>query len=152
MTTPFDDRFDDGAAPEYIGAMRTLAFVLRVMIGAGLCMTAGCGGGGGAAHEDMSKAPDMAFASSCGFPGDKAVNSLGVGQFCQMLSDCEAPAGSMGWKAALCSTIGDATSHFCTFVCDATMAGQCGSGASCVCNGIGCGCTPAACVPPDGGA
>ena len=93
--------------------------------------------------------PDMAYASSCGVPGDKALNATGVGLFCEQISDCAAPTGSTGWKATLCSSIGDATSHFCTFVC--TASSECGTGATCVCANIGCGCTPNKCAPPDGG-
>ncbi|HEX4509538.1 MAG TPA: hypothetical protein VH328_05645 [Burkholderiaceae bacterium] len=134
--------------------MRTLV----LLAGLGLLVACGDDDSGIKMTMDLSVAvfsPDMAYPSSCGFPGDKGVNSLGVGLFCMSLVDCEAPDGSMGWKATLCSNLGDPTSHFCTFQCDPATVntqGECGDGATCVCGDIGCGCTPHACVPkPDAG-
>jgi hypothetical protein len=102
-----------------------------------------CGSG------SKAQPPDMAYSSSCGFPGDKG-NELGVGLFCQSLSSGECSGNGM---AGLCSSLGDPTSHFCTFVCHSTdPPGTCGSGAVCVCqSGLGCGCTPVKCAPVDGG-
>jgi hypothetical protein len=119
-----------------------------------LCLVIACGEDNNAPMtlNDLSGASgdmtDLAFSSSCGFPGDQAVNSLGVGKFCQEISDCNMP-GNPNWMANLCSTIDPSSnSHFCTTACDPTMAGQCGANAVCVCKpGTGCGCTPAKCAP-----
>src|SRR5262249_15901197 len=81
-----------------------------------------CGGGG-------DSSPDALF-STCGHPGDVG-NSLGVGKFCAMFSDCNDTV-----DAPLCSSLGDATTHFCTKTCD-TAAPDCGEDAMCVCNGGG---------------
>jgi hypothetical protein len=94
--------------------------------------------------------PDLAYPSSCGFPGDDPLNDLGVGKFCQDVSTGECSGNG---KAGLCSYLGDPTSHFCTFICSRNdPPGVCGPGAVCVCNSQGCGCTPIPCAPPgDGG-
>jgi hypothetical protein len=123
--------------------MRQLALLICVL---GM---AACDDDSGSKISDMSM-PDL--ASSCGHFGDKALNATGVGQFCEGQDDCAAPMGSTGWKATLCSIIGDSTSHFCTFTCTAGST-TCGAGATCVCANIGCGCTPNICAPTgDGGA
>jgi hypothetical protein len=96
----------------------------------------------------MTSGEDLAFSSSCGFPGDQAVNSLGVGKFCTEILDCSA-MGNPAWTATLCSTIDPSSnSHFCTLACDPGDVGACGTGAQCVCKpGTGCGCTPDKCAP-----
>ncbi len=99
-----------------------------------------CGGG--------SSKPDAAvdaFSSTCGHPGDVG-NELGIGKFCETLSDCQGTA-----MAPLCSSLGDATTHFCTKTCSSTgSADQCGTATTCTCQNGGssgpCGCTPNACL------
>jgi hypothetical protein len=84
--------------------------------------------------------PD-AFPSVCGQPGDVG-NELGVGQFCETLTDCSDTA-----DAPLCSSFGDPTTHFCTRLCDeGSGSEQCGTGAECACGDGGCGCTPTECL------
>lgn len=108
---------------------------------------AGCSGGGSTAQDmSMSKSEDMAtFKSNCGKPGDVG-NSLGVGKFCEKLTDC-----SDNPKATLCAKLGDPDNYFCTFVCNGGDAGadECGENARCACDpgsmGRGCGCFPIAC-------
>jgi hypothetical protein len=73
----------------------------------------------------------------CGQPGD-AGNELGVGQYCTGFN-----TGCTG-MASLCSNISDAQLHFCTMVCQA--GGNCGTGATCQCQGGQCGCFPDACM------
>lgn len=84
--------------------------------------------------------------SNCGRPGDKG-NSLGVGQFCVNISDCETNS-----KARLCTTFGDPENYFCTFRCspDADPPNVCGESARCACNdkGSACGCFPTRCDGP----
>jgi hypothetical protein len=93
-------------------------------------------------HPDLSVVADMAFASACGHPGDKALDSTGLGLFCQTLTDCQ-----NNTKAQLCSNIGDVTTYFCTYVCDPTVAGSCGAVGTCTCQGPGrCGCVPTLCL------
>ena len=85
-------------------------------------------------------AAEAAFKSDCGHPGDKG-NELGVGKFCQTLSDCSANK-----KATLCTTISDNKNFFCTASCtDGGPADQCGTASSCQCQGAQCGCFPDAC-------
>ena len=77
-------------------------------------------------------------------------NEMGVGAFCEQLSDCE------GTPAAhLCSDFGDPTTHFCTHTCTNAGSGsgsgsgsnQCGANATCECNASNqCGCTPNSCI------
>lgn len=85
-----------------------------------------------------------AFASTCGNPGDMG-NELGVGHFCQQISDCSATTG-----AKICSILGDTTTHFCTKTCtNGGSADQCGANAECTCNASNqCGCTPSTCLGP----
>jgi hypothetical protein len=105
---------------------------------AAVAVAAACSSSGGG-----NKPPVDAFQSTCGQPGDMG-NELGVGKFCQSLSDCSGSAG-------LCSSIGDPTTHFCTFVCQQTgSAGQCGTNATCECQGNQCGCTPNSCLGSGG--
>jgi hypothetical protein len=89
--------------------------------------------------------------SQCGQPC-QAGNSLGVGQFCNNITDC-----SQTPNAHLCSSLGSLSTHFCTFRCMAPDAAlpeggggfptSCGTGASCTCDNSGnCGCTPNTCL------
>jgi hypothetical protein len=136
---------------------------------ASLCLIMGCGGGGGGGGgaggtgggggtgtggngsiSDLASAPsadlasgttshDMAGGGSalcCGQPGD-AGNELGVGKYCSGFGDCTGMAN-------LCSTLGDPQLHFCTMVCQA--GGNCGTGATCQCQGGQCGCFPDSCM------
>lgn len=107
----------------------------------------GSGGGGSGGTGGNGSATDMASSSAsgdmastglcCGQPGDTG-NELGVGKYCNALSDC---SGNM---ANLCATLGDPKLHFCTFACQ--MGGNCGTGAACQCQGGQCGCFPNACL------
>ncbi len=86
---------------------------------------------------------DAVSLSECGHPGDKG-NELGVGKFCQTLSDC---LGNT--KATLCTTIGDNVNFYCLMSCtEGGPADQCGTAASCACQGGQCGCHPDACGGP----
>lgn len=91
---------------------------------------------------DAAKVAVDASSSTCGQPGDTG-NEMGIGHYCNSFSDCSQTA-----NAPLCSSIGDATTHFCTTTCSATgSAGQCGTGVTCECNSSNqCGCTPNACL------
>jgi hypothetical protein len=103
-------------------------------------MIAACGGDDGASQKDAAVDADM---STCGHPGDLG-NELGIGKFCETLSDCSATP-----EARLCSKIGDDTTHFCTKTCTMGSTGQCGTETMCVCNAANqCGCTPNACLGP----
>ena len=132
--------------------MRTLALFLALF-------AFGCDDDSAPPARDMAmmSTVDMACDSSCGCPGDPALNDTGVGKYCVTQDDCARPAGAGAeWRATLCSFVGDPStnSHFCTFICEpSVMPSMCGSGATCVCNGIGCACAPAMCAPKgDGGA
>ncbi len=82
--------------------------------------------------------------TSCGKPGDPG-NALGVGKYCQALSDCKGNG-----KATLCATLGgDPTQTFCTMMCVVATDGgadPCAAGATCSCQGGQCGCTPDVCL------
>ena len=98
-----------------------------------------------ASHADASPpdaTPADAFSSSCGKPGDQG-NELGVGKFCATLNDCANTP-----SAGLCSNLGDATTFFCTRICQSNgPADQCGTGATCTCDSSNeCGCTPTTCL------
>jgi hypothetical protein len=99
-----------------------------------------------AAVADLSQAAvaDLsggAGAKCCNDPSNQG-NSLGVGKYCDTSSMCTG-------MASLCATLGDPTQHFCTMLCQ--MGGNCGTGATCQCQGAQCGCTPDACVTPPPG-
>jgi len=95
-----------------------------------------------AATEDALGSCDTG-THACGQPCDRG-NALGVGHYCQGLSDCK------GMPAAhICSDLGDPTTHFCTLICTPDSGSACGEGAACVCNdGDLCGCTPRSCLGP----
>jgi hypothetical protein len=125
--------------------MRTLA----LLIGIGLSVVA-CDDKTGTTPvtTDLSKVSDLAFASACGHPGDKAIDATGIGLFCTTLAMCVGNDPS-----TICSNIGDPTTFFCTQVCNGKPAGFCGANAVCICDGgpTRCGCVPKKCNPPDGG-
>jgi hypothetical protein len=101
----------------------------------------GSGGGGGGSHDmAMSSSGDMATSGlCCGQPGDTG-NQFGVGKYCNGFGDCS------GQMASLCASLGDPKLHFCTMTCTASdMSGNCGTGATCQCQGGQCGCFPDAC-------
>jgi hypothetical protein len=115
--------------------------------------TAGCSSSssGGSADGGAADATEDVY-SLCGHPGDMG-NSLGVGKFCDHVTDCtDTPS------AHLCSTLGDSTRHFCLMTCTPADAGgdaadaapppanQCGENATCECGSGGCGCTPNTCL------
>jgi hypothetical protein len=75
----------------------------------------------------------------CGHPGDQG-NSLGVGKYCDQLTDC------IGLQAGLCATLGDPNAHFCTKTCTQGSTTECGDNATCSCQGGQCGCVPNACL------
>lgn len=127
--------------------MRT--FVICAFLFGGFGGLGGCGSstspvdGGGhdqSVKHDLAPAHDLFFNSQCGHPGDTG-NSLGVGKFCTMLSDC-----SSNTKATLCTTLGSSDEFFCTMLCSSTgPANQCGENARCACDNGQCGCYPTAC-------
>ena len=125
---------------------RAVVFVALIATACSSSSSDGAGDGGASDALD-------AIDSACGEPGDMG-NSLGVGKFCNHLSDCSATP-----EAHLCSIIGDLPTHFCTKTCvgpadggddgGATVdAGDdgCGDGATCQCDSAGCGCTPNMCL------
>src|SRR6478609_2829640 len=101
-----------------------------------VALVAACGGDDGtaASHKDAAVDADM---STCGHPGDLG-NELGIGHFCETLSDCSSTP-----SARLCSKIGDSSTHFCTKTCTMGSTDQCGTNTTCTCNSSNqCGCTP----------
>jgi hypothetical protein len=128
--------------------MRALFLVLVALSWAWGCSTSSSSSSGGSSSGSASDGgggtDSGAPPSTCGHPGDKG-NALGVGQYCEKISDCTG-------QAKLCSIVGDPTTHFCTVLCqvDASVSTQCGSDDMlCECGTGGCGCTPKVCV--DGG-
>lgn len=103
-------------------------------------------------EEGDARAPisEEVAESCCGIPGDRG-NELGVGKFCTRDEHCAGNAA-----ATLCSSIeNDITDHksfYCTIPCDPNqLENICGEGASCICEEVGCACTPTSCVenPPN---
>ncbi len=89
--------------------------------------------------SDLATLPGADLASSglcCGQPGDTG-NELGVGKYCGQITDCSG-------QANLCASLGDPKLHFCTMICQ--QGGNCGSGATCQCQGGQCGCFPNSCL------
>ena len=102
---------------------------------------------GGAADLSMVAGADFAGtdgggALCCNDPRNTG-NSVGVGKYCNDSSQC-------GGSAIFCATLGDPTEHFCTMPCTQGQT-NCGSGATCQCQGTSCGCTPDVCVTPPPG-
>lgn len=134
--------------------MRSLCTTLLIALiaacttpgGTGPGTGSGSGSGSGGSNHEMPDAAvppppmDSGLKMQCGHPGDTG-NELGVGHYCDSLVDC------FGLKASLCATLGDANAHFCTKTC--TTAGsttECGTNATCECQGGQCGCTPNVCL------
>lgn len=108
------------------------AFVLAFLVACG---------GGETVSPDSAPPDTEPFESDCGFPGDVG-NELGIGKFCASLSDCADTQ-----SAPLCSSLGDADTHFCTKTCDMGSTDQCGTNTECTCNANNqCGCTPSVCL------
>jgi hypothetical protein len=108
---------------------------------------AGCGDTTSSTPADLAaNTGNNDLASICGHPNDTG-NSLGVGKYCNDPLGSECSGNS---KAKICSTLGDMTAHFCTFICtlasDAGPGTDCGSGATCFCRGAQCACTPLSCL------
>jgi hypothetical protein len=140
---------------------RVLLLVAIVIVATGGAVAAGCssssagsgtGADGGAGDDGGSCAK---IDSSCGQPCDPG-NALGVGHYCDHIPDCTSLP-----QAHLCSSLGDLTTHFCTFRCSLPDAAppdggdgglpfptDCGQGAVCTCDnsGANCGCTPSVCL------
>jgi hypothetical protein len=76
---------------------------------------------------------------SCGTPGDTG-NELGVGHYCNTPDDCT------GLSANVCAFAFDSSLPHVCIVGPCDGATNCGSNASCVCNTLGCGCFPNACL------
>ena len=105
----------------------------------GLLSTVGACGDDGDGAADAA-APDAAFETICGNPGDLG-NSIGVGKFCDDLGDCSDTTG-----APICAILGDPLAHFCTKTCTVDDVGACAEDAACECGNGGCGCTPNICL------
>src|SRR5690349_7296099 len=93
---------------------------VRLLFAALLPFALGCSGGSSVAPADAAAdtaggpcVPDPTFMSDCGKPCDPG-NSIGVGKFCKVTSDCH---GNLG--AYLCTTINDSRNFFCTLACRA---------------------------------
>src|SRR5579885_2461981 len=94
-----------------------LRLVVSLTVTAGVA-AAGCSssssgsggtGGDGGGNDASSCAP---IDSACGQPCDQG-NSLGIGRFCNGITDC------VGTKVpTLCATLGDPAEHFCTATCN----------------------------------
>ncbi len=141
-----------------------IAFLVVGLAAACSSASSGGSGGSGGTGKDASVVDGggsvgdecAPIDSQCGQPCDKG-NSLGVGQFCNHVTDCTNTP-----QAHLCSSLGSLTTHFCTFRCSEPDAEppeggdgslpfptSCGTGAVCTCdNGGNCGCTPASCLGP----
>lgn len=82
---------------------------------------------------------DLTPMSVCSMPGDSG-NSIGVGKYCTMQVQC------FGLQANLCAAAANPQATFCTKLCTAGTAGQCGDAAACVCGNGRCACVPNRCV------
>jgi hypothetical protein len=123
-----------------------------MLCGVCLAVSAACSSSSSKGSSAGSDAGDMAdtvcepIDSACGQPC-QAGNSLGIGRFCNHISDCQ------GTKLpTLCATLGAPNEHFCTAMCSPADAGDeagfpqnCGENATCQCQGTQCGCFPTAC-------
>ncbi|HZS37908.1 MAG TPA: hypothetical protein VFF06_13820 [Polyangia bacterium] len=140
--------------------MRVVLFcsVLSALACGSTGIPTGDGGGpgtdlsGGGADFAQSGSSDLAMSGSsdlsqpggdlagaglcCGQPGDVG-NNLGVGKYCNGFGDCTGMAN-------LCANLGDPQLHFCTMICQ--QGGNCGTGATCQCQGGQCGCFPDSCL------
>ena len=102
-----------------------------------ILLVVACGGSGSKPDAAID-----AFDSICGKPGDMG-NELGIGKFClnQSSGECATTA-----NAPLCSSLGNAMTHFCTKTCTMGSTDQCGTATTCTCQGSSCGCTPTSCL------
>jgi hypothetical protein len=117
-----------------------IGFVSLVVACSSSSSSSSSSSGGTADSGAKDAGVDAVSLSECGHPGDVG-NELGVGKFCQTITDCSANS-----KATLCTTLGDAKNFFCTASCtDGGPANQCGSAAHCACQSGQCGCYPDAC-------
>lgn len=138
----------------------------------GLLMAAGCSSSSAGGTTDAGTSQDTGVVDSCA-PLDSSFcgqpcqpgNSLGVGAFCNNITDCTQQP-----QAHLCATLGNPGAHFCTFRCSVVPEGgatsgdggddggdaagpsfptDCGEGATCQCGSgggqAGCACTPNHC-------
>ena len=120
--------------------MRALAAAAALFVVAACSSTASTPASKPAADAGKEAGADSGPKSDCGHPGDVG-NALGVGKFCEHVSDC-----TSNTKATLCTQLGDMNNYFCTFLChEGGPADECGAAASCACKGGQCGCYPAAC-------
>lgn len=133
---------------------KIVAAVASLAIAAGLgavSLAVGCSSSssgeatGGGSGDGGSLEACIPIDSACGEPCDPG-NSLGIGKFCNTISDCHGSA-----IPTVCATLGDPHEHFCTALCsppdasdDSGFPKDCGEGASCQCQGQ-CGCFPNAC-------
>ena len=102
---------------------------------------ASCGGDDDPAVIDATPPVPDASGPTCGDPS-QAGNELGIGKYCDTSGDCAGTA-----DAPFCATIAEPGAHFCTNICDEGGApDQCGTAASCQCQGGTCGCTPDFCL------
>jgi hypothetical protein len=109
-------------------------------VGCSSTSSGGAGAGDGGTGDECGK-----IDSACGQPCDQG-NSLGIGRFCNFISDCHGTA-----LPTVCATLGDPNEHFCTALCsppdasnEAGFPTDCGENASCQCQGQ-CGCFPNSC-------
>jgi hypothetical protein len=111
-------------------------------------LAVGCSTSSGGAGADDGGTGDECgkIDSACGQPCDPG-NSLGIGKYCNNLTDCHGTA-----IPTLCAVLGDPNEHFCTAMCSPADAGpeaaftsNCGENATCQCQGGQCGCYPSAC-------
>ena len=126
--------------------MTRVMAALLLAVAAGACGTTDDSADAGpapaidSATPTIDAAPPDAFPSICGLPGDVG-NELGVGFFCNTSADCSGTP-----SARFCATLGDPLAHFCTTTCSVGNPTACGTGATCVCDGPLCGCTPDVCL------
>jgi hypothetical protein len=128
--------------------MRTLKLFLSLAL---VSVAIGCGDDTGtftdmsaadlSVSHDLRSSGDMAFASSCGRPGDTG-NSKGVGQFCMTSQDCTG-------TASFCTAgLASPPTFFCTILgCTMGADPKCGENTTCECQGA-CACVPNSCLGP----
>jgi hypothetical protein len=119
-----------------------------VLLGGAMAIGCSSSSSGGGPTTDAGGGDECAkIDSACGQPCDPG-NNLGIGKFCNYISDC---TGSP--IATVCATLGVANEHFCTAVCEppdaddeAGFPTNCGDNATCQCQGGQCGCFPNSCL------
>jgi hypothetical protein len=95
--------------------------------------------------DQGTKTGDMASSSACGHPGDTAVNSTGLGAYC---NNKDTPCAHDSGKTAVVCTDGVAVSpptSFCSLLC--TTDTDCGANGTCMMSPFGKGCVPNRCLP-----